>query len=372
MSLFDIDNVQTTPIKSTDWKWSFSDYPQEKNGLTVFSCFACGGGSTMGYKLAGCDVIGDLEIDPKMNEVYVKNHKPKYNYCMDIREFNELDNLPKELYSLDILDGSPPCSPFAMSGDREDSWGKRKKFREGQSEQVLDDLPFVFIETVKKLNPKTVIMENVEGITAGTAYKYVLKIYQKFSEIGYRVKHWLVRGECMGVPQKRHRVIFFAVRDDVKFDLETISMNFNYLPVVYDEIRSGERRGVSDKMMQILNEAKPDEYDCVGAWNRIYNNGGTKRMYFNHILIHDDDVFPTVSGGHNCLFDYKHKSAVSAMDIIHAQTFPEDFDFVSNNFGNINYICGMSVPPLMMKRVVDRLIESGVYNYAKNRENEQS
>lgn len=44
MSLFDIDNVQTTPIKAADWKWSFSDYPQEKNGLTVFSCFACGGG----------------------------------------------------------------------------------------------------------------------------------------------------------------------------------------------------------------------------------------------------------------------------------------------------------------------------------------
>ena len=32
------------PIKSDDWKWSFKDYPKEKNGLKVFSCFACGGG----------------------------------------------------------------------------------------------------------------------------------------------------------------------------------------------------------------------------------------------------------------------------------------------------------------------------------------
>lgn len=31
------------PIVATDWKWRFKDYP-EKNGLTVFSCFACGGG----------------------------------------------------------------------------------------------------------------------------------------------------------------------------------------------------------------------------------------------------------------------------------------------------------------------------------------
>ena len=49
--------------KSNDWKWWFKDYP-EKNGLKVFSCFACGGGSTMGYKLCGCEVLGCNEIDP--------------------------------------------------------------------------------------------------------------------------------------------------------------------------------------------------------------------------------------------------------------------------------------------------------------------
>lgn len=30
------------PQKATDWKWSMKDYPS-KNGLKVFSCFACGG-----------------------------------------------------------------------------------------------------------------------------------------------------------------------------------------------------------------------------------------------------------------------------------------------------------------------------------------
>ena len=37
-----------------------------------------------------------------------------------------------------------------MSGLREKTWGKLKKFREGQKEQTLDDLSFVFIETVNK------------------------------------------------------------------------------------------------------------------------------------------------------------------------------------------------------------------------------
>ena len=63
----------------------------------------------MGYKRAGFDVIGNVEIDPKINAMYVKNHQPKFNYCMDLRDFNKLKELPEELFSLDILDGSPPC-----------------------------------------------------------------------------------------------------------------------------------------------------------------------------------------------------------------------------------------------------------------------
>ena len=220
MDIFDLmgdEGKKFKPIKSTDWKWSFADYPKEKNGLKVFSCFACGGGSTMGYKLAGCDVIGCCEIDPKMNEVYVKNHNPKYNFLMDIREFNKLPNeeLPEELFNLDILDGSPPCTTFSMAGEREDSWGKRKKFREGQAEQTLDDLSFVFIETVAKLKPKVMIMENVEGLLLGEAWGYVQRIYKELKDIGYEVGHWLLKGEKMGVPQTRHRVFFIALRNDV-------------------------------------------------------------------------------------------------------------------------------------------------------------
>ena len=169
-------------MKSDDWKWSFKDYPEEKNGLKVFSCFSCGGGSTMGYKLAGCDVIGNCEIDPAMNEIYINNHHPKYNYCMDIRDFNKLDDLPEELYHLDILDGSPPCTTFSVAGEREESWGKKKKFREGQAEQTLDDLSFVFIETVGKLRPKCMVMENVEGLLLGEAWTYVQRIYKDLKE----------------------------------------------------------------------------------------------------------------------------------------------------------------------------------------------
>lgn len=56
------------------YKWTLKDAVFTKDKGKVFSCFACGGGSTMGYKLAGFDVIGCNEIDPKMIEAYKANH----------------------------------------------------------------------------------------------------------------------------------------------------------------------------------------------------------------------------------------------------------------------------------------------------------
>ena len=118
------------------YEWILADAKFTKDKGKVFSCFACGGGSTMGYKLAGFDVLGCNEIDPKMIEAYKTNHKPKYAYLEPIQSFKLRNDLPKELYNLDILDGSPPCSSFSLSGNREKDWGKEKKFREGQADQV--------------------------------------------------------------------------------------------------------------------------------------------------------------------------------------------------------------------------------------------
>lgn len=356
---------QYKPIKSTDWKWTMAnDYPKEKNGLKVFSCFACGGGSTMGYKLAGCDVIGCCEIDPKMNEVYVKNHHPKHNYLMDIRKFNALPNekLPEELFNLDILDGSPPCTTFSMAGDREESWGKKKKFREGQAEQTLDDLCFVFIDTVAKLKPKVVIMENVEGVLLGEAITYVQRIYKQFKDIGYSVMHYLLKGEYMGVPQKRHRVFFVAVRNDIDFDLESLDMSFNYEPITYGEIKDGVGKSLSENYRIVVDRLECGEKDLVSAWNRVHNPGKPeKRMWFNAIVAYDDDVLQNViASDHGQFIDYSLKSQVSQKSVANASTFPQDYDFCVQK---LQYVCSMSVPPIMIKRIVTRLIESGIFDY---------
>ena len=345
------------PQKSTDWKWSFKDYPKEKNGLTVFSCFACGGGSTMGYKLAGCEVIGCCEIDPKMNAAYIKNHNPRHNFLMDIREFNKIPNneLPPELFDLDILDGSPPCTTFSTAGQREESWGKKKKFREGQAEQTLDDLSFVFIETVAKLRPKCVIMENVEGLLLGEAWKYVQDIYKQFKSAGYSVKHWLLKGEQMGIPQQRHRVFFVAILDTLHFDLDRLDMSFHYDPVPFEVIRDGKGRKPTDFQKMLLDNAVYPDRNLEDIRKRIDG----RAVGFTDFLIWPDKILQTVTATGKC-FSAADKVHISDTEIIHSQTFPEDYDFAGEK---VRYICGMSVPPIMIKRIVTRLIESGVFSY---------
>ncbi len=355
--------------ESNDWNWKFSDYPP-KNGLKVFSCFACGGGSTMGYKLAGYDVIGCLEIDKRMNDVYVKNHNPKYNYVMDIRDFNKIpnENLPQELFDLDILDGSPPCTTFSMAGLREKTWGKKKKFKEGQKEQTLDDLSFIFIETVDKLKPKFVVMENVEGLMKGNAWKYVQNIYKQFNQIGYRVKHWLLKGEQMGVPQKRHRVVFIATRLNV--DLEKMDMSFLYKPIPFSQIKSKDGTPItSENLLNLISYAKYGDRNLENACMKQRGKGS----FFNYCFVYDNQVAPTVTAHCNNI-RWDTKTFLSKQDIVSISTFPQDYDFQSENIDNIAYICGMSVPPVMIKRVAEKLKKylTKEQNYDETRTNSKN
>lgn len=335
-----------------EYIWKLSDLNKiEKKDIKVFSTFACGGGSSMGYKLNGCNVIGCCEIDSKINKIYNANFKPKYNFLMDLRDFNKLEDIPQELYNIDILDGSPPCSLFSMSGIREEGWGKEKRFREGQKLQTLDDLFFVFLDTVEKLKPKIVIAENVEGMMLGNAFEYVQKVNKRFLDLGYKVQFKLLDSSTMGIPQKRRRVFFIANR----IGLEEIDLTFNYKPITYGEIKrgNGDKPNKNTETFRLLQYAKSN----MKCFADIKESLGEKRSWFNIKIVWENDIFPTIRAGSPDYFRGEQKERVSKEDIITCSTFPQDYNFLSDNISNITYICGLSVPPLMMKRIVERLIK---------------
>ena len=328
--------------------WNLSELSLiEENGLKVFSCFHCGGGSTMGYKLAGYDVIGGVEIDPEMMNAYRTNHQPKYSFLMGVQEFRNIPNedLPIELFELDILDGSPPCSSFSLSGSRQKKWGEASKFREGQTVQVLDDLFFHFIEIARKLKPKVVIAENVKGLILGKARGYVKEIFQAFKGAGYEVQLFLLNSSRMGVPQSRERTFFIARRIDLGF--LPLSLHFNEEPIGVAEAI----KWVSLEGIRSLTAAQSDLWHkcSIGkAFSTVHPNGSC----FNSIKVAPHRPSPTVtataSQGIGGLYHWREPRQFSPREYSRLQTFPDDYHV---DLKDLVYLCGMSVPPYMMQRL---------------------
>ena len=356
-SNINVRNADSGSMHKFPWKWNLSDLDKvKKNGLKVFSCFSCGGGSSMGYKLAGYTVIGNCEIDPRVAAVYKVNNHPKHSFLMDIREFNKLEELPEDLNNLDVLDGSPPCSVFSLAGRREEGWNKEKVFREGQAKQRLDDLFFHFIDTAKKLNPKVVVAENVEGLLVKNARGYVNEIVKAFDEAGYVIQIFLLDARFMGVPQKRRRVFFVGHRKDL--DFPKLDMTFNEKPILFREIRSADGIDLKEgKTKELLSRRKRGDTDL----SDIYMRECGKKSGFTQPINADDDVaFTITSGGTHIRFcDGKR---MTNEDIINCQTFPQDYDFLNQK---PQYICGMSVPPVMMAQVSSRIYEQWFYKANK-------
>lgn len=331
------------------YKWKLEDIKKiEKNNYKVFSCFSCGGGSCMGYKLAGYNLIGNCEIDNKINEMYLKNFNVKYNFNIPIQELVNKEKLPEELYNLDILDGSPPCSTFSMAGEREKNWGKAKRFREGQAEQILDDLFFDFIKLAKRLQPKIVIAENVKGMLGGKAKGYINKIIKDFNEANYEVQLFLLNAATMGVPQKRERVFFICRRKDLK--LNKIELNFNEKPILYKEFADINYKKINENTLTYKRWLKRNEKDrTMGDTVKRTENG--KISGITHCYIKKNEVLPTLvsAGGY---FRYDVPGYLSDLDTIHGQSFPEDYNF---NGQSVEYVCGMSVPPIMMMKIAEQV-----------------
>ena len=330
------------------YKWNLSDGYPKSNGLKVFGTFICGGGSTMGYKLAGFEHLGGVEIDPEVADVYKTNHNPKYLFVEDIRDFANRLEFPKDLYNLDILDGSPPCSSFSMAGNREKDWGKTKVFREGQAEQRLDDLFFDYIRLAKKLQPKVVIAENVKGLIQGNAKAYVHRIKKEFEAAGYKVQLFLLNAASMGVPQKRERVFFICQRNDLNFP--KLELKFNE-----EAIKLGEFID-SSKGLNLSKDGKLYS-DWLQRIETDKNFGDIclriekKQKSFGRILIKKNDYAPTIVSGNKYIYFDKFKE-ISNQDIQQIGSYPLDY-----NFKKIEpkYLIGMSVPPVMTAQVATEI-----------------
>lgn len=306
----------------------------------------------MGYKLAGYSVIGCVEIDPEMMSLYRENLHPVHPYLMDIKAFNKipLADLPHDLFDLDILDGSPPCSTFSVAGKRSEKWGKEMHFREGQAAQRLDMLFFDFIETAARLKPKVVIAENVSGLMIGQSRGYVSEILQGFKDIGYTTQVFKLNAATMGVPQARERVFFISSRSELKYP--KLKLGFHEAPIPYGKIKSiAPGPPLRSGHLKLWNARQYGDTNMGHTCERV--NG--KVSYFNTAYLYDERIVTTVTStefGRPVRFSSPHY--ISDEEIILAQTFPQDYKFGNSK---VQYVCGMSVPPVMMSRIAQQVYD---------------
>ena len=200
------------------------------------------------------------------------------------------------------------------------------------------------------------VAENVKGLLLGEAKLYVRQIYREFDLAGYYCQHFLLDASTMGVPQRRERVFFICLRKDLaepflyQADMFTklpkIKMSFSEENILFKNIRQNNGNDDAIGLSKMISQY----WKITTPGNNMSENHPNK-SYFNEIKTHPDQVLPTLRAS-GLPYDYEIERVLFNDEIIFAGTFPLDYNFSGNT---INYLIGMSVPPVMMAQIATEI-----------------
>jgi DNA (cytosine-5)-methyltransferase 1 len=337
----------------------------EKTQLDKFkgiSTFSGCGGSCLGYRMAGFDILWANEFIPAAQEVYKLNHKNSYLDIRDIREIKSSDILNEislEQGELDLMDGSPPCSSFSTAGKREKGWGQEKVYSD--TKQRTDDLFYEYIRILRGLKPKVFIAENVAGLVKGTARGYFKSILKELKESGYVVKARVLNAMWLGVPQARERLIFIGVRKDLNIQ-PVFPRPLNYFYSFRDACSDLDEKEESNRLRE-----KAKKYKWLSVLKKIKKNPGKviygssvmNGSYFNLSRLSWDRPSNTIcqmngkpDASANCHPSINRKLTIKELKRI--SSFPDDF-ILTGTFEQQWERIGRAVPPLMMKVIAETI-----------------
>ena len=264
----------------------------DRKRFTYISFFAGGGGSSAGYKLAGGDCRFVNEFQQVAVDTYLENWPNTPHICGDIKDVTgaqimEMTGIKK--YELDILDGSPPCPPFSMSGTKKAGWGK-EKMAYGMKQKNIEDLTWEMIRIAGEMMPKVIICENVKGLTMEYAKQHLDRMVTDFEALGYSTTFKVLNGIHFGVPQKRQRVFIVSVRNDV---LEDIGMPWMLVSSLFPD-GADEEPSVEDAIgdLRLDNENSVEAHELREIMKKSAKYKWLKRLPKNpdKVMSVGDDV----------------------------------------------------------------------------------
>lgn len=381
-----------------------------QNKFTVISCFAGGGGSSTGYRLAGGKILLINEFVEEAISSYKKNYPDTPVLVDDIKKYKGKDFLEMAKISpgeLDILDGSPPCSAFSVAGKREKGWAGAeldtrrayfddegnivhegelivkegiKQYSDGKTVEAIEDLFLEFVRVAKDIKPKVIVAENVKGITFGEARVKLNEFIKAFEDIGYQVTYKVLNAADYGTPQARERTIFICVRDDVA---DAIGLNFLNLENIFPDKTYNEHVSVKEAIHEVVSDPAQEKelYDYVQngfqkKWiemlpfnpprhmkpsDKEFLSINPKRSLFNMIRPAPHLPSPTITQRGNQksvsgVFHYEKNRKFTIPELRRIMSLPDDYE-LTGTFDQQAERIGRMVAPKMMAEVANSIYE---------------
>ena len=314
-----------------------------RNGYTFIDLFAGAGGLSCGMVMAGYTPIASIEIMKEAIATYKYNfieHK-KFNEVVESRDIRE-KKVKIDLYkyldnkTVDIIVGGFPCQGFSMAGKR-----------------LVDDprnsLYLDMLEIVKHIQPKIIIMENVEGILSMCNGEVIKKIISDYKKIGYNINYMVLNAADYGVPQTRKRVIFIGNRINIE----------NYHPKPIYKEKEYKTLGETIEKYMNMNENKEINHIFTNHTEKIkqkiIDTPEGKSMYGNYSDAWKkspwDKPSCTVKENHGGVnLHPKLPRVLTPRELASLQSFPDDFIFKGSKKWQLVQI-GNAVPPILGKAI---------------------
>jgi len=201
--LFNIAEIQRIHTKVSGGAGQKNNYrilkAKKKSPYTAIDLFAGAGGTALGLENAGLQHLLLNEYDKDAAATLRKNRP---NWEVDDSDIANVD-FEHLRGKVDVVEGGFPCQAFSYAG-------KKMGF-----EDTRGTLFHEFARAVKEIQPKIAIGENVRGLLTHDEGRTLKTMVSILNGLGYRVAHKVLRSQYMDVPQKRERLLIFAIRDDL-------------------------------------------------------------------------------------------------------------------------------------------------------------
>lgn len=328
---------------------------------SIIDSFSGAGGLLLGMQDAGYTSVLSFDNDPVSVETQKINSKYFHHdvECQDVNELIKTDFLAKvglKRGDLFLLAGGPPCQGFSIQ-------------RIGRDKDDRNDLVKSYARLVEILYPKFFLIENVPGILGKRGKFLMEETIEQLSNIGYQITHKTIDAQNYGVPQRRRRVVFVGIRNDIgimPFSFpkpskikSTVRDTIGHLPepplngVDHPNFPQHRRDKLSKLNIQRLAALLPGQgrdhlpEQLLATCHKISSTKIGHRNVYGRMAW--NDVAPTITARFDSftrgLFGHPEQlRSISLREGALLQTFPSDFRFAGTKVQIARQI-GNAVPP---------------------------